>query len=779
MKNNPSATQPNEPMDNQTIFAALRDVLAELYPNVADARVVVDDAGLDARNIEFSTRAQTNWHNILTEAVKQNLVDSLLNVVNTRYYENRRFKAAFTRYRQCIDEGGDIYSLFYSPSIAHPTSIIPGGVYWEFIERPQACAEVTEALHKECSVLLITGSSGIGKTSLIRYIAERCLKNDGSIPQFDAVVWLNDRNSPGTTTLDSVFNKIAYTFHYLGPAQSKDFEEKSEKINTLVSTHRILLVVDNFETVNDKMLIRWLLELPNPSKAIVIRCDFHKDFEDCPHVRLRRMSEGEALAFVKQRLQFSEAKGQEWDISDFKPLVAATGGNPHAIALALGQIDYRPLKDIVEEIENAQGEIFERLLYPRNWQLLNPKAKQVLMAATLFPVSVSRQALSETARVEGYMFDAALRQLINLALLNRESTSPNPLRYTMHPLARSFARRKLKARKEWALATHKRWLEWAATFSSKSLNSQTDSKANWPYNNLSKLNILEPEEENIYAAISWAAQHQEDDEINKIIIRIAYGVDHYYYVRGLWDKKQVVDLMRIKASRALKYQEEEVRALAQYIQLLCRQGDTETAKGYLEQLHAIKTKGKLNVDISIQVQHADAFYNMANHEFDTAYHILERCLEESKRAESQPSQNLAIATLHWLATCLYRKGLLADAERCFSEALEQADKAKYQRSMIYCRLNLGKISLDQSKRERADNFLKASLLEARSLNELRYIAQIQLARTRLYIQCKDYSAANTALTEAKELYDRLSLRDDHDVLLQICKEVKDLKLGFE
>jgi tetratricopeptide (TPR) repeat protein len=632
---------------------------------------------------------------------------------------------------------------------------------------------VTEALQTECSVVLITGSSGIGKTSLIRYIAERCLNNDGSIPQFDSVVWLNDRNSPRTTTLDSVFNKIAYAFHYLGIAQSKDFEEKHEKVNTLVSTQRILLVVDNFETVNDKTLVRWLLGLPNRSKAIVIRCDFHKDFEDCPHVRLHRMSEGEALAFAKQRLQFLEARGQEWDISDFKPLVAATGGNPHAIALALGQINYRPLNDIVEEIENAQGEIFERLLYPQNWHFLNPKAKQVLMAATLFPVSVSRQALSETARVEGYAFDAGLRQLINLALLNRDSTSLNPLRYTMHPLVRSFARGKLKARKKWALATHKRWLEWAATFSSKSLNSQIDSKTNWPWNDLSKLDILESEEENIYAAISWAAQHQEDDEINKIIIRIAYGVDHYYYVRGLWDKKQRVDLMRIKASHNLKYEEEEARSLAQYIQLLCRQGDTEKAKGYLQQLEVVKTKSNLSVDVAIQVQHAYAFYDMANHEFDTACQILEQCLEQSKRAESKPSQNLLIATQHWLATCLYRKGLLVNAERCFTEALEQADKAKYQRSMIYCRLNLGKISLEQSRLESADTFLRESLQEARSIRELRYIAQIQLTRVRLYIQKNDLVTANTAFSEAKELYDRLSLKDDYDLFLKMCAELKD------
>jgi|LakMenEpi03Aug12_release.lakeMendotaPanAssembly.Ray.scaffolds.fasta_scaffold443145_1 hypothetical protein len=35
-------------MQSQTVFAALRDALAGLYPAEQDARVVVDDAGVNA-----------------------------------------------------------------------------------------------------------------------------------------------------------------------------------------------------------------------------------------------------------------------------------------------------------------------------------------------------------------------------------------------------------------------------------------------------------------------------------------------------------------------------------------------------------------------------------------------------------------------------------------------------------------------------------------------------------------------------------------------------------
>ena len=44
------------PNNGQSIFAALRDALSALYEEESTACVVVDDAGLDAKQIAFSAR---------------------------------------------------------------------------------------------------------------------------------------------------------------------------------------------------------------------------------------------------------------------------------------------------------------------------------------------------------------------------------------------------------------------------------------------------------------------------------------------------------------------------------------------------------------------------------------------------------------------------------------------------------------------------------------------------------------------------------------------------
>ena len=97
-----------QPNNGPAIFAALRDVLAELYAEESTARVVVDDAGLDAKQIPFSARAQTNWHNILAEAIRQAHLDPLLKIALANYATNPTLLAAYDQYRLLIEQGSSL-----------------------------------------------------------------------------------------------------------------------------------------------------------------------------------------------------------------------------------------------------------------------------------------------------------------------------------------------------------------------------------------------------------------------------------------------------------------------------------------------------------------------------------------------------------------------------------------------------------------------------------------------------------------------------------------------
>lgn len=95
-------------MDSQEIFVVLRNTLAKLYSREEYARVIAVNAGLKVDNIVFSAHDQTNWHNILAEAVLAKRLDALLENALFDYRQNTSLLAAYTQYRQFIEAGGHI-----------------------------------------------------------------------------------------------------------------------------------------------------------------------------------------------------------------------------------------------------------------------------------------------------------------------------------------------------------------------------------------------------------------------------------------------------------------------------------------------------------------------------------------------------------------------------------------------------------------------------------------------------------------------------------------------
>lgn len=66
-------------------FAVMRALLATLYSDQGSSRLVVADAQLDAAQVQFSDKATNNWHNILTEAKRQNKLQNILAVAYRDY----------------------------------------------------------------------------------------------------------------------------------------------------------------------------------------------------------------------------------------------------------------------------------------------------------------------------------------------------------------------------------------------------------------------------------------------------------------------------------------------------------------------------------------------------------------------------------------------------------------------------------------------------------------------------------------------------------------------
>src|SRR6266542_6113449 len=180
---------------------------------------------------------------------------------------------------------------------------LPAPTYSQFVMRAEAFAEVREGLGKQSAIVLIVGLGGNGKTSLAREVAARCLQDDGDISRFDAAVWVSDKDRPGTTNLSGVLDEIARTLDYPGFTQL-EHDEKRREVENLLRRQRVLIVVDNFETITDGVLLAWLQNLSEPSKALITARAYRREFRRGGWlVELRGMTDDEARVLIVERLR--------------------------------------------------------------------------------------------------------------------------------------------------------------------------------------------------------------------------------------------------------------------------------------------------------------------------------------------------------------------------------------------------------------------------------------------------------------------------------------------
>ena len=87
-------------MSQNQAFYALRDVLANLYPDEVDGRRVADESGLTITRITFSAQAVQNWTNILTYALNQESLSDVVEIAQGEYGKNPKLASAWSAYQQ-------------------------------------------------------------------------------------------------------------------------------------------------------------------------------------------------------------------------------------------------------------------------------------------------------------------------------------------------------------------------------------------------------------------------------------------------------------------------------------------------------------------------------------------------------------------------------------------------------------------------------------------------------------------------------------------------------
>lgn len=620
---------------------------------------------------------------------------------------------------------------------------LPAPTYSQFVMRQVAFSEVIDGLQQRSAVVLIVGLGGNGKTSLAHEVAARCLQEDSEIPRFDAVVWVSDKDHPGTTNLSIVLDEIARTLDYPGFTQFAH-DEKLYEVGQLLKRQRVLVVVDNFETITDGALLAWLLRLPEPSKAMITSREYGREYRrgGWP-VELRGMCEDEAREFVSQRLRFLKIEMLVSSSNQLEPLLVATSSNPKAIEIALGLVKHesRPLQHVVDDLYAARGDLFGDL-FARAWALLDEAARRVLLVMTFFPSSANAEALRATADVQKFAFDRVVEQLTDLALLDVQKEDINSMpRYALHPLVRAFARVRLMEQQAIEADARERWVTWYM---------QLIQAANTQWYIVTILAQLDNEKENIGAVVSWADKHQRYMET----MATAGFLGYYYYVRGLWEKSRELSRLRLSYARRVGDRLAEVRTARAVLGILILQGELDEAENYL----SIITDAIEQIPIDLRTRcaflHVIAMYAQQTGKIDRAQQLLKEIIEIAKDVD----QFALNKSRNWLAHSLFHQGNTLEAKALFETSLAASLSLKYERSITFCEVNLARIALDEAHFAEAQQLLESSKQRVSSYNDRRDMALVERIYGRYYQVIGNKSAAIAAYSLATDLYERLGIR---------------------
>jgi predicted negative regulator of RcsB-dependent stress response len=675
-------------------------------------------------------------------------VEKLAEAGVKRGYLNREWLIRFLRAAHYNQPDPLLNQLCPGVSFVTPERVLhnlPSPPYAQFIMRPQPFNEIVEALKQRTAAVIVASLGGMGKTSLAREVAERCINPQFEGPRFDAAVWVSDAPRPGFTTLNRVLDEIAQTLGLINLLDRNE-EEKRRQIEDDLRIRRVLLVVDNFETITDAQLLRWLLTLPEPSKAIITTREYRREFRQGGWpVELGGMHEDEAQAFVMQRMRILRFK-EEPQFGQIAPLIDAAGGNPKAIEMALGslKLEHRPLHDAVNDLQHAQGELFDEL-FARNWSLLDEAARRMLLAATLFGTSAGHDALSQASDVRGASFNRAVNTLVDLSFVNAlQDGLDSPPRYALHPLVRSFAGNELKKDAPFEASARQRWLDW---------HIQLGRRVGHSRDNLKKLELLDPEREELHAVAAWA----REAGLHSKVLQLAEGIGFYCYVRGLLSREPNINLIAAEAARALNKPVDEVEWLSQHLRRMARGHNFAAVEQHLPRIQALAEANALPANVAEDYHHAIASYHVARGQWDKAEQEWRALLYTPGLGTSAK-----LITMKWLAECCLHKGDGEAARQLLEGTLRECNDGDNARAIVALKLTLAKVLMHKGRIDEAGDLVAGCREWVMNHNIERHAPDVLLLEGRLAALRGDAAAAKVSITSALPLFQRQGLQRELD-----------------
>ncbi|WCN79443.1 NB-ARC domain-containing protein [Micromonospora sp. LH3U1] len=347
-----------------------------------------------------------------------------------------------------VSPAPDSSSAVGSASLPHN---LPHRTYHELVGRDEELATVVAKMapSDRTWVVVIDGIGGVGKTSLALETANELMAGGPGKATFDAAVWVSakrtmltghgiNRREPELAVLRDLIEAIGTVLGRSEVVQLPLREQRSLVRELLSGPTRVLLVLDNLETIDDEQIVAFLRDLPQPAKAIVtsrhrIDVAFSLRLHGLPNDQAAQLIAAEA---GRRGLVLTEAESAS--------LTRKTGGVPLAIVWSLSLMDLgHPVHSVLRRLGSGHSDIAAFCFAESVRALEGTDALRVLAAIAMFEAPVDRELLGRAAGLGEDVIarDDAIQVLTQLSLVNLRDGS-----FSLLPLTRTYATQLMRDR---------------------------------------------------------------------------------------------------------------------------------------------------------------------------------------------------------------------------------------------------------------------------------------------------------------------------------------------
>jgi len=616
------------------------------------------------------------------------------------------------------------------PSIpAIPQNLPPRG---EFIGREKEMEQVRQALVSRSYLVVIEGIGGIGKTALALEVAHELWEKG----LYEVVIWTTA--SDRALDLNDILDTFARTIDYPYIAQLPP-EEKPTEAAKLMRAKKCLLLVDNFETIKDEAVPGFLLNLPEPSKALITTR--HYALGEARTIPLKGLEHDEALMLLQlegeRRSVEAIAQAKE---NTLLRLYEATGGAPLALKWAVGQLKFgQTLDTVLDGLYKAKGRIFEHM-FGRSWDLLTEHARRILMVMPIFATSASREAIEAASDVHTWDLDEGLGQLVEMSLVEVSGGLEEQQRYSVHPLVRAFAGVELSKQAEFDKASHLHTADYFLNLAERHRWGKFDWQGH---------DEIERERENVFTIMEWCYRERKWGELCALWRSITF----FLSFRGYWHDALRYGEIAVEASKRTGDKKERGRILLWGLGwILCKQEHFQDAKGRVKQgLKIYREIGHTDGVCSALRMLAEVYRR--EKEFDRAEQELSSALEIAKKIENEDKRSSMVAFL------TYEWGKLSSDKGDWNDALRRFEsvRTRYEGEIAYASLlrYLGLIAFKQGRIYEARSLYQESLTRSQQMRIQNKIALAKLGLANVEESEGNLSAALDLAKSANDILSRL------------------------